>query len=312
MKILLILAAMAAILALACSGEEPAPTLRPLAPAQPPTAAPTPTTVPTATPLPESVGICYRTPEVQDWIIQQLQIPSCRVITEPELYRITDHLYVNAQLKPGDLAGLVNVPAVAIDYGHCGDWENPEYAAAVLDGLNPEAIIRFNSRMEVSYDGGLAKGGGIVPGWSLEEKREFSERQFQHVLPNLIYPRDRDTIRPLYGGVDDLVDAGLNDIFSIADLQTFPAQARQVKEEMNQKAQSIAQAIREAGFGKGGAIKLQAPGQAVVISPDLPVPEPTRGWDWSAGAVTPADVEVVVSLNLLNQYPDGMPDCREE
>ena len=292
-----------------------APRSAPVAAATPspiPTATARPTPVPTATPLPEGVGICYRTPEVQEWIIRQLQIPACRLITEPELYRIDEALYVPDQLKAGDLAGLVNVPRVDIDYGHCGDWENPDYAAAILGGLNRDAQIRFNVVMEVGYDGGLAKGGGVDPSWPPERKREFSERQFREALTLLIYPYHDDS-RPVFVSVDDLVNAGWNQTFSIADLQTFPARARQTREEMNRRARSIAQAIRAAGFGKGGAVKLQAPGQAVVISRDLPAPKPTRGWQWSPGASTPVAVEVVVSIKQPSHYPaDGMPECREE
>lgn len=345
MKILIILAALTAALSLACgwqplAGEPELPQLpenRELpAPADPlptmdwaevekrvrgliqdeataspvPTATPMPTPVPTATPLPEGVGICYRTPEVQDWIIQQLNIPSCRVITEPELYRITDRLYVNAPLKPGDLSGLVNVPAVDIDYGHCGDWENPDYTAAVLDGLNPDAQIRFNSFFPISYDGGLAED--LDPNLSLERKREYTESRFQGILAQLIYPSNStSTGGPVYGDVDDLVDAGLNQTFSIADLQTFPSRAREVKAEMNRKALSIAQAIGESGFGKGGSVKMQAPGQAVIIPPASPTPKPTPGWGWSAGAATTVDVEVVVSL-VPSSGATSIPHCREE
>ena len=64
------------------------------------------------------VGICSRTPEVQNAIIETLGIASCRVITIPELYRIRE-LYdsntISAEtFKPGDFAGLVNLRKLSL------------------------------------------------------------------------------------------------------------------------------------------------------------------------------------------------------
>lgn len=67
---------------------------------------------------------------------------SCQIITERELFRIREQFCAAAdRLKPGDLASLLNVPAVNIYQGHCGDWANLEYAASLLDGLNPNAAL---------------------------------------------------------------------------------------------------------------------------------------------------------------------------
>ena len=230
---------MAATLALACGGEEPAPTLRPLAPAQPPTTAPTPTPVPTATPLPESVGICYRTPEVQEWIIQQLQIPSCRVITEPELYRITDQLYVNAQLKPGDLAGLVNVPAFDIDYGHCGDWESPEYAAAVLDGLNPEARITIN-----------ASAGYPPPG-------DWPRGEIYRIF--LSADSVAEAQRQIGSGIHETEIDRLGE----ARMERLKQDALALKEQVNDQAIAISEAVKEAQ-GITESVSLESLGVAVI------------------------------------------------
>ena len=106
---------------------------------------PEPCIIPLATPT-RGPGICYRTPAVQDWIIALLQIPSCAVISEAELYRITDPVGFTG-LKAGDLSGLVNVDALVLADGHCGDWTDPEYAAAILDGFNPEAALRIDSQI---------------------------------------------------------------------------------------------------------------------------------------------------------------------
>ena len=243
LKILLILAAMAAVLALACAGEEPAPTLRPLAPAQPPTAAPTPTPVPTATPLPESVGICYRTPEVQDWIIQQLQIPSCRVITEPELYRITEPLgsHYRARngsnapiiLKPGDLAGLANVSSLTIGDGHCKDWENPEYAASILDGLNPEAEIAIQSYI----------------GWGSGE-----------------WPRDEVVSRAIYGDVETAEQVGIGEL-SDTQVESLIKRGQGLKRRANTQARAIAAAVAQSRGKENPLIRIPSVGNAVVGNP---------------------------------------------
>ena len=168
MKTLLILALMAAILALGCRAEleemgDPGdsaratqraintPTPVPLAErldrveeerlAVLPTATrePTATVIPSPTAPPPtalpSVGICYRTPAVQDWILSRLNRTTCAHTSIVELYRITYPVDF-AELKAGDLSGLVNVPHLTVGAHQCGDWADPEYAAGVLAGFN--------------------------------------------------------------------------------------------------------------------------------------------------------------------------------
>ena len=54
-------------------------------------------------------GICYRTPELQEVLLEMLDVELCQVINEKELYRIRD-LEVNMpSVKEGDFEGLVNV-----------------------------------------------------------------------------------------------------------------------------------------------------------------------------------------------------------
>lgn len=74
-------------------------------------------------------GICYRTPEIQQWIIQELGIELCRLTTEQELFRVTEPLVAptdergngnNALVKAGELRGLASVKGIRID-DHCGD-----------------------------------------------------------------------------------------------------------------------------------------------------------------------------------------------
>ena len=242
MKTLLILAAMAAVIALACAGQAPAPA-QPLT--QLPTTTPMPTPVPpaAATPLPENVGICYRTPEVQEWIIQQLQIPSCRLITEPELYRITEPLgsHYRARngsnapiiLKPGDLAGLANVSSLTIGDGHCEDWENPEYAASILDGLNPEAVIAIQSYI----------------GWGSGE-----------------WPRDEVVSRAIYGDVETAEQVGIGEL-SDTQVESLIKRGQGLKRRANTQARAIAAAVAQARGKENPLIRIPSVGNAVVGNP---------------------------------------------
>lgn len=85
----------------------------------PPPDAATSTPPPTGTPIPppSGPGICSRTPEVQQRILNTLKINSCRVVTTDELYRITQlsgSSSFKLPLTPGDLHGLVNLKELTI------------------------------------------------------------------------------------------------------------------------------------------------------------------------------------------------------
>lgn len=237
--------------ALACETEAPpttapvpaataAPISAPVAAATPspvPTATARPTPVPTATPLPEGVGICYRTPEVQEWIIQQLQIPSCRLITEPELYRIKAEFRVNAELRPGDLSGLANVPSVYIHYGHCGNWEDPAYAAAMLDGLNPNAALRIDSPLE--WAGGEEGRGEVI-------------------------------IQAMAGNVQSAESVGMSYGLSENQAESLIKQAQALKMRTNTRARAIAAVVAETRGKENPLIRIPAQGHAVFGKPPEP------------------------------------------
>ena len=98
---------------------------------------PRPTARPTATPTPPArfisatpsgPGICGRTPEIQQALIERLKIASCRLITEHELYRIRDLPDIRApELRAGDFSGLVNLDSLSVQVR---TWE----------GINPPMI----------------------------------------------------------------------------------------------------------------------------------------------------------------------------
>ena len=62
-------------------------------------------------------GICYRTPELQEAILEMLDVDLCQVVNEKELFRIT-HLGLSIpSVKEGDFAGFVNVQSITLGTG---------------------------------------------------------------------------------------------------------------------------------------------------------------------------------------------------
>ena len=118
-------------------------------PVRPQAIAPTATPQPTATATPDTGDICYRTPEVQQAILDTLELRACQVVTTAELFRIrtltqyqsTSRATINASaFKPGDFAGLPNLETLEISVD-----EMPEPAA--FDGLTglKSLTMRVNS-----------------------------------------------------------------------------------------------------------------------------------------------------------------------
>ena len=68
-------------------------------------------------PTPVSIpgpGICGRTPEIQNALINDLNIASCRAINDAELYRVREISFDTGNIKPGDLTGFVNLKTLKI------------------------------------------------------------------------------------------------------------------------------------------------------------------------------------------------------
>ena len=99
------------------------PTSTPVAAAVPTyTPPPTYTPQPTYTPLPtqqplleDEQGICYRTPEIQNAIIEELRIPLCRSITVGELQRLRELQTSSYSLMPGDFDNMPNLRELSIN-----------------------------------------------------------------------------------------------------------------------------------------------------------------------------------------------------
>ena len=152
----------------------PAPTATPGAsiidfPTPTPTPAPTTTPAPTVTPVPTprpgstalDADICYRTPEVQEIILDELGVVLCAMVSPRELFRIRD-IDMAGILHPDDLAGFDNLLVLTyqgaldfVDLSHTpnlrqlwlGVTEWPR--GFTLDGL-PLELLRINMRGEAA------------------------------------------------------------------------------------------------------------------------------------------------------------------
>ena len=65
-------------------------------------------------PTPSGPGICGRSPEVQRVILKDLKINLCEIVSEGELFRITDLEVGMESAKAGDFQGLVNVRKLGV------------------------------------------------------------------------------------------------------------------------------------------------------------------------------------------------------
>ena len=134
-----------------------------------PTPAPTTTPAPTATPVPTprpgstalDADICYRTPEVQEIILDQLGVVLCAMVSPRELFRIRE-IEMAGILHPDDLAGFDNL--LVLTYGGALDFVDLSHTPNLrqlwlgvtewprgftLDGL-PLELLRINMRGEAA------------------------------------------------------------------------------------------------------------------------------------------------------------------
>ena len=58
--------------------------------------------------------ICERSPKLQKTILKELQLPSCQIVSERELLRITKLTVSAEELWPGDLDGLRNLETLRL------------------------------------------------------------------------------------------------------------------------------------------------------------------------------------------------------
>ena len=137
-------------------------------------------------------GICERTPEVQQAIIETLKMGSCRLITEYELHRIRNLPEIRPrELKAGDFAGLTNLDELTVTMQppegtgavvpngtfsgsriknlRIGSEENADshidlFYSSALKGAHVESLTVFLAPGESLYDEGGRLYGYKVPG----------------------------------------------------------------------------------------------------------------------------------------------------
>ena len=133
---------------------------------------PRPTARPTATPTPPArsisatpsgPGICGRTPEIQQALIETLKIASCRLITEHELYRIRDLPDIRApELRAGDFSGLVNLDSLSVQVRTLERLNPPVIPAGAFTGSRIKQLAlsaSSDSDTHATFEDGAFDGG---------------------------------------------------------------------------------------------------------------------------------------------------------
>ena len=84
-------------------------------------------------------NICWRTPEVQEKLIEDLRIPSCQLINEGELFRVMEFDVDTPEVNPGDFDHMPNLKELQIEELR----KFPE--AGTFDGLGSLKQLEINS-----------------------------------------------------------------------------------------------------------------------------------------------------------------------
>ena len=147
----------------ASSTRQPAATATATEPKKP--QAPTATALPTPPGAVPTDNICRRNPAIQHVLINALEISSCRIITNDELFRLANPMSFNMQGPPGagDLSGLVNIQSMSLSIKTAEGSEyaipaNTFYGMAKLNRL----IISIAGEGKVTIDPGALNSLGSL------------------------------------------------------------------------------------------------------------------------------------------------------
>ena len=325
--------ATAALLALlvtaACSDPAPTPpteptstpwiiTATPGATATPrkPKPTPRPTTSPTATPVgfipptPSGPGICGRTPEVQQAIIDKLKIPSCRVITEAELYRIRSLPDISApELKAGDFAGLVNLDTLRVAVRPVDPESPPVLPAGLFAGSRIRHLgisAKANSDTHVTIEDGAFDGAHVDSlSISLAEGRP-------------VYDRDGElTGYRAVGRLPDRLPEMLTELSVSGDLRRLDWTVFKTLPNLKTLTLEHDQARPEDPYATPTPVVITIPADAFDGNPRLQALELKRDSSWGSGQYR-ADAGmlaehqhlasvVIQDLSIRGRQPDGLP-----
>ena len=114
-------------------------------------------------------GICYRTPELQEVILEMLDVELCQVVNTHELYRIRTLSVNTGSVKEGDFEGLVNVGSLSVSTGlieanglrglkglrelHLSVWMMDGLITESFSGLESIKELEITSRGSEAYIG---------------------------------------------------------------------------------------------------------------------------------------------------------------
>ncbi len=148
------------------TGEQPRPTEEPSTAVAPATETPEPTAVAPATETPEptatlppppkhspSDNICRRSPGVQNDLIRKLEMSSCRIITNDELFRLNSEFSTNITQSPiqGDFAGMTNLRKLTMRIYIPRD-EKATLPEQLFHGMSKLETLDISSRGELSIN----------------------------------------------------------------------------------------------------------------------------------------------------------------
>ena len=118
---------------------------------------------------PVSGDICERSPAVQNALIEKLQLPSCQIINERELLRVTAlKISSSRELRAGDLDGLYNLEGLSLSMagppppGMLAGLYNLEGLKLSMAAPPPPGMLAGLgnlSRIEMSFQAGRSHGG---------------------------------------------------------------------------------------------------------------------------------------------------------
>ena len=165
-------------------------------------------------------GICYRTPELQEVLLETLDVELCQVINEKELYRIRDLKVNMPSVKEGDFEGLVNVESLSVTTGPIGmnglrgleSLRELSLSAQKMDGLVTGSFLGLESIEELT----ISVSSNEHTGLQLPELPNLPNLKHLRVYKMRPQSPDEESISP-FGNLENLESIDLTLMFGNAE-----------------------------------------------------------------------------------------------